>query len=105
VAAASGALFGTAAPAIFVKKPEECNAKCGANQDVIKSLASGRLLLVGFAQSVSAAAGFKAHGRLSASFGERVIPPSDRAVVRQEHRGDFRLAPGAIFGEDCLLAE
>jgi hypothetical protein len=69
VAAASGALFGTAAPPIFAKTPEECNAKYGANQDVIKSLASGRFLLLGFAQSVSAAARFQTHKRLSASFG------------------------------------
>jgi hypothetical protein len=97
VAAASGALFGTAAPPIFAKTLEECNAKYGAKQDVIKSLAWGRFLLFGFAQSVSAAARFKAHERLSASFGERAMPPSDRAVVRQEHRGDFRLRPRRII--------
>jgi hypothetical protein len=88
-----------------VKTPEECNANYGANQDVIKSLASGRLLLLGFAQSVSGAAGFKPHGRLSASFGERVIPrqivpSSDKSTVATSG-----FAPGAIFGQNCLLAE
>lgn len=52
---------------------------------------SGRFLLLGFDQSVSAAARFKTHERLSACFGERAMPPSDRVVVQQEHRGDFRL--------------
>jgi hypothetical protein len=102
VAAASGALFGTAAPPIFAKTLEECNAKYGAKQDVIKSLAWGRFLLFGFAQSVSAAARFKAHERLSASFGERAMPPSDRAVVRQEHRGDFRLRSQAYYSEKIV---
>ena len=56
-----------------------------------QSGASGRFLLLGFDQSVSAAARFKTHERLSACFGERAMPPSDRVVVQQEHRGDFRL--------------
>jgi hypothetical protein len=90
-AATSGALFGTAAAPIFAKTPEECNAKYGANQDRIKASPRSGFLLLGFAQSVSAAARFNAHERPSASFGERVMPPSDRVVVQQEHRGDFRL--------------
>ena len=94
MAAASGALFGTAVPPIFAKTPEECNAKYGVNQDVIK--ASPPFLLLGFAQSVSAAAGFKAYERLSPSFGERAMPPSDRVAVQQEDPGDFRLRTNRI---------
>jgi hypothetical protein len=67
-----------------------------------QSLASGRLLSLGFAQRVSAAARFKPHERPSASFGERVMPPSDRVVVQQEHRGDTPASYQAHYSEKIV---
>ena len=66
----------------------QCEIRSESGRD--QSLASGRLPLLGFAQSVRAAARLKAHERLSASFGQRAMPPSDR-VVDQQERAPWRL--------------
>ncbi len=72
----------------FVKTPEECNAKYGANQDVIKASPRAGFSCWAFAQSVSAAARFNAHERPSASFGERVITVGS---CRRPTRSPWRL--------------
>ena len=54
------------------------------------------LLSSPFAQSASAAAGFKAHQRLSASLGEPAMPATDRVVVQQERPGDLLAAHASV---------
>jgi hypothetical protein len=64
---------------------------------------SGRFLLLGFDQSVSAAARFKTHGRLSApsanaSCHRRIVSSSNKSTVATS-----AFVPGALLGEDRLF--
>jgi hypothetical protein len=91
VAAASGALFGTAAPPIFAKTPEECNAKYGANQDGIKASPLGQVSL-----------------RMSAFRPASANAPCHRRIVSSSNKSTVAtsaFAPGALLGEDRLFAE
>ena len=54
------------------------------------------LLLLRFAQITSAAARFKAHERLSTSFGKRPMPATDRVVVQQKHLCDLFTAHAVV---------
>src|SRR5271163_3525995 len=76
----------------------QCEIRSESGRD--QSLASGRLPLLGFAQSVRAAARLKAHERLSASFGQRAMPPSDRVVDQQELLASYQ----AHFSEKIVYS-
>jgi len=57
-----------------------------------------------FAQIASTAAGFKAHKRLSASFGKRAMPATDRIVSQQKHLGDLLAAQAIVKQHESVGA-